>query len=332
MKKSSGAEIEDDPTGALRRFVADHELPLRRQVHGDLAAAVLRYGAFVGSAIQHYPRLTRAMDQARAHIAAQEAGARSVASGTVITAGSLSDSRGRFARRWFAPAGGFWGCLIHANTLLPASRSLLPLAVGVACCEAIRQAGAFDARLRWVNDVLLDGKKVAGSLIQGFSGPQRQDDYDLIGFGVNLNNRIFPEELRESATSLAASLGRPIDLPHFQSTFLAKLTWNLGLLYFEEAKSLREEGFSGAGGEHLLLHGWKELSDTIGRRIVFGQDLFETPLYEATVTGLRDDGALMMRLDDGSSLAQLCGEIRYCPGSPEAKRTEAARPLKSNEP
>jgi BirA family biotin operon repressor/biotin-[acetyl-CoA-carboxylase] ligase len=298
-------------TAELRRFIKDHELPLRQRTEGNQAATILRYGAFVGSAIEHHVSLERAMDHARAHIAARETGNRSVASGTVILADSLSRSRGRFARSWHAPLGGLWGCLVHANTLLPESRRFLSLAVGVACCEAIRQEGAVDACLRWVNDVLIGGKKTAGFLIQGHSGPSHLEDYDLIGFGININNRSFPTELRDSATSLAQEAGHPLDLHHFTLVFLAKLSWNLGLLYFEEANNLLGEYPSGRKGEHRLLERWKELSDTIGRRVVFGHNVFDTPLFEATVIGLQDDGGLMLRLDDGSCLAEQSGEIRY---------------------
>ena len=295
----------------LRLFILNEELPLRRRAHGERAAIILRYGADVGSVIEHHAVLARAMDHARAHIVAAEEANRSVASGTVIMADRLTGSRGRFSRSWFAPAGGLWGCLIHANTLLPESRRFLSLAVGVACCEAFRQEGVADASLRWVNDILIQGKKGAGFLIQGFSGPRHHEEYDLIGFGINLNNRSFPGELQGSATSLAEELGHPVDLHHFSLVFLAKLAWNLGLLSFEEAGGLRGDGFSGGKGGHLLLERWRQLSDTIGRRVVFGQNVFDTPLFEATVTGLRDDGSLVLLLDDGSTLAQQSGEIRY---------------------
>ena len=139
MQSSSGCGrlpgMNETPaaTEELRQFILDHELPLRRRTNGDRAATILQYGAFVGSVTEHHPSLERAMDRARAHIATMEEGNRSVASGTVIIADSLSGSRGRFARSWFAPVGGLWGCLIHANSLLPESRRFLSLATGVAC-------------------------------------------------------------------------------------------------------------------------------------------------------------------------------------------------------
>lgn len=294
----------------LRRFILEHELPLRRPKMED-AETILRYGAFVGSVLEHHSFLERTMDYARTSIDATENEDRSVASGTVVTAERLSRSRGRFSRSWHAPSGGLWGCLIHANTLLPASRRLLSLAVGVACCEALREEGADDAYLRWVNDVLIDNKKVAGFLIQGYSGPRRHDDYDLIGFGINLNNRSFPEELQMTATSLTQELGHPVDLHHFTLNFLAKLSWNLGLLCFEEARDLRGEAFSGRNGDHKVLECWKELSDTVGRMVVYGLDVFKAPLYQATVLDILNDGALRLQLDDGTCTTVQSGEIRY---------------------
>ncbi len=294
----------------LKEFILDHELPLRSRAFAD-AATVFRFGAFVGSILEHHDSLERTMDRARTLINATEDADKSVASGTVITARTLTGSRGRFSRSWHAPPGGLWGCLIHANTLLPSSRRFLSLAVGVACCEAVRQVGAVKACLRWVNDVLITRKKVAGFLIQGYSGPRRLEEYDLIGFGINCNNHAFPQELQPTATSLIEQLGHPVDLHHFATVFLAKVAWTLGLLYYEEACELKGEGFSQEGRSHMLLQQWKELSDTIGRRVIYGQNVFEAPLYQATVTELKDDGSLLLKLDDGTCTSVQSGEIRY---------------------
>ena len=224
-----------------------HELALRAR-SGTAAGAeeILRYGAFVGSVVECHSFLDRAMDYSRAHIAAMEKAGRSVHNGTVILADCLGASKGRFDRAWHAPTGGLWGCLIHANTLLARSRGLISLAVGVACCEAVRDMGAA-AQLRWVNDVLVHGRKVAGFLIEGFISPSHREGYNLIGFGININNSYFPSELRETAIALTEVLRHPLDLNLFARTFLAKLSFNLGLLYYEEERELRDE--QGSDGE-----------------------------------------------------------------------------------
>lgn len=296
----------------VRRQLLD-ELELRRSQSAGLGAEtekILRYGAFVGSVVECHSTLGRAMEHCRSLIAETERAGRSVHSGTVVFADSLSRSKGRFARSWHAPVGGIWGCLIHVNTLLDGARRFVPLAVGVACCEAVRQLGGERAVLRWVNDVLVDGKKLAGFLVEGYTGPSGREEYNLIGFGININNSHFPPELENQAVSLAEVLGRPVDLNLFSRIFLAKLAYAFGLLHYEEERQLQAEEPAGSGG-HLLLSRWKELSDSLGRRVVYGLDVLTNPQYRALVAGIADDGGLVMRFDDGHRKIEHCGEIRY---------------------
>jgi len=293
----------------------DVSLHLQRQLAGSDGfhdkEAVFRYGAFVGSKIESHTFLRRAMDRARTRIESSAVSGRSIASGTVILADTMSHSKGRFSREWHASPGGVWGCMIHANTLLPSSRSFVPIAVGVACCEAVHQTGGSAAALRWVNDLLLEGKKMAGFLVETYTEPYFSEEYNLVGFGININNSSFPDGLSGSAVSLAEVLGVSIDLPMFTALFLARLAWNFGLLYYEEARALRGDGFSGGNGEHLLLREWLHLSDTIGKRVLYGFDVMTSPQYEADVLGMDEDGGLILRLDDGFEKVEYSGEIRY---------------------
>ena len=272
---------------------------------------ILRYGSFVGSVIESHERLDRAMDRSRQLISEVEMRGESLASGTVVLADAMNRSKGRFTRSWHAPQGGVWGCLIHANTFLDHTRMLVPLAVGLSCCEAVRASGGSEATLRWVNDVLFGEEKVAGFLIEGFSGPRYREMYNLIGFGINVNNTVFPAELAGTAVSLSEVLDHEVDLTEFTTLFLAKLAWNFGLLHYEEARELQDEGRSGKGGRHLLLDNWLEHSSTVGRRVVYGFDVMTRPQYEAVVCGLDEVGGLVMRLDDGSVITEHSGEIRY---------------------
>ncbi|MEE4242513.1 MAG: biotin--[acetyl-CoA-carboxylase] ligase [Desulfopila sp.] len=292
-------------------YLKNVELPARQQ--GPLqenADEILRYGSFVGSTIECHERLERAMERARQHIDSQEKKGISVQSGRIILARSLTASKGRFSRCWHAPPGGLWGCLIHANTLTPKSTLLLSLGVGVAACEALAPYGAAQKHIRWVNDVLIDGVKVAGFLIEGHRGPRWGEQFHLIGFGINVNNRNFPEELQGIATSLQSSAGVPVDLKQFSISFIAKLAWNIGLLYFVEARMSKSVA-GRSGFRHPVLERWTELSDTVGKKVVFGHDVVTKPQYSAVVTGVADDGGLQMMLDSGASHTEYSGEIRY---------------------
>ncbi|MBE0583898.1 MAG: hypothetical protein IH612_09035, partial [Desulfofustis sp.] len=111
----------------LQRFCRDVELPSRRRgPQGRRADEIMRYGAFVGSVVEQHDSLERAMQRAREQIGELERTGQSVLSGSTIIAGTLTGSRGRFARSWHAPPGGLWGTLVIVNTLLPRSFRLLP--------------------------------------------------------------------------------------------------------------------------------------------------------------------------------------------------------------
>ncbi len=296
----------------LKNYLKRHELPTRLECwQEDQARLILRYGAFVGSVIEHHHTMDRTMPHARAHIEAHEEETTSVFNGTLFLADSLSGSKGRFSRVWHAPPGGLWGSLIYISTLVPKYRLLAPLAVGVACCEAMRENGADDASIRWINDVLIGGRKVGGFLAENFSGPVSGEDYCLLGFGINLNNEEFPDYLDQIATSLSLEAGGTIDLERFTLCFLAKLSWNLGLLYWWEAQQLARLYEDEDKSEHPLISSWKELSDTLGRRIIFGFDVQEEPQYEAMAKSITNDGGLRLELTDGTETLEYSGEIRY---------------------
>ncbi len=275
------------------------------------AQVVGRYGAFVGSVIESYHSLPRAMDYARRMIGKTVLDGSSLASGTVILADTMSQSKGRFTRHWHAPVGGVWGCMIHANTLLPQSRRFIPLAAGLACCEAVRESGVEKATLRWVNDVLVDSRKLAGFLVETYTEPTHGEEFTLVGFGINANNVVFPAEITDASVSLCQLLGQTVNLAQITAFFLARLAWNFGLLYHEEARELRGDGFSGESGRHLLLQKWQDLSDSIGKRVVYGFDVMIAPQYQAQVLAIDDDGGLVLQFADGCRKTEYSGEIRY---------------------
>lgn len=274
---------------------------------------VRRFGGCVASRIEHHKTLPRAMDHGRNLIDKASLDGRSFPSGTVIIADSMTHSKGRFTREWYAPPGGLWGCLVLANTLLPAARRFIPLAVGVSCCQTFRDFGCSDATLRWVNDVLSGGRKRAGFLVETYNDRVHREDFTLVGFGVNLNNSSFEGDLGTTAGSLAQVLGHTVDLGSFTHRFLARLGCCIGLLAYEEARELRGETFSGQGGMHLLLDWWRRLSDTVGKRVVYGFDVMTAPQYEARVVEMNCDGGLVLHHDDGTETTEYSGEVRYLP-------------------
>jgi len=270
---------------------------------------ILAYGAPVGAIIEHHTRLDRCMDRLRQLIQEEEKQGRVPAAGTVVLADTLTDSSGRFDRAWHAPEGGIWLAMAWPDILLPEFTRLLPFAVGAACCRAVRQYGV-DARLKWVNDVLVNRKKLAGILCTTLQSPSG-DRYHLVGIGINGNNQVFPTELQSSATSLRSELSRETDLAELTGCLLAELRWAFGLLHYDEEQALQEGESCEQGRDGLLLDVWRELCDTVGQRVEYGFDIQRKPLYQAVAREIDPCGGLVMELEDGSRVTEYSGEIVY---------------------
>lgn len=124
--------------------------------------------------------------------------------GTLVTAGAQTAGRGRLGRAWVAPP----GAGVLASVLLRGlseRAALLPLAAAVAVCEACERCAAVECAIKWPNDVWIDGRKVAGILLEG----RPQEGWLALGIGLNVTTRAdrLPEELRTTATSLAIATG-----------------------------------------------------------------------------------------------------------------------------
>ena len=126
---------------------------------------------------------------------ARELAAAGVPHGTLVTASAQTAGRGRQGRRWEAPA----GTALLCSLVLRRYDDLLSLRAGLAVAEV---AGA-GARVKWPNDVLLDGRKVAGVLVEG----RPQDGWAIVGIGVNV--AVEPAALGPELSGRAGTLGRP---------------------------------------------------------------------------------------------------------------------------
>jgi BirA family biotin operon repressor/biotin-[acetyl-CoA-carboxylase] ligase len=120
--------------------------------------------------------------------------------GTVVTATEQTAGRGRQGRTWTAPPG---KALLYSAVLRPLDERhlLLPLAVPLAVCEAAEELEpGIQCQVKWPNDVWIDGRKLAGVLIEA----KPQDGWAVIGVGLNLSiaPNEFPPELRDTAVSL----------------------------------------------------------------------------------------------------------------------------------
>lgn len=272
---------------------------------------IFRYGAFVGHAIEEYQTAERCMELARLSIARAEDSGTSFSSGLTIVAEQLTSGKGRFLRQWHAPVGGIWLALTIVNNLLPQYASFLPMAAGVACCETVRSYG-IPAQIKWVNDVHVDGRKLAGILAETMVGRQSGEEYVIVGIGLNVNNRKFPDFLADGAGAMRDYLAADLDLAEVTARLLANLSWNIGLLYYHEQQELSsfytdKERFSG----NPLLASFRKLSDTVGRRVNYGFNVVSDPQYSGKVIEINEAGSIVVQLADGTTVTEAGGEIIY---------------------
>lgn len=145
--------------------------------------------------------------------------------GTVVVADEMTAGRGTHGRPWHAPAGGLYLSLIVRDLADP---HLLTLALGNAVADALEVAGV-EPRLKWVNDVWVEGKKIAGILVEGESTGDRLD-FLVAGIGINVNGHAadLPANIRAAATTLEDQLHCDSCIPDLESLLLKDIERWLG--------------------------------------------------------------------------------------------------------
>jgi BirA family biotin operon repressor/biotin-[acetyl-CoA-carboxylase] ligase len=142
--------------------------------------------------------------------------------GLVIRATAQTAGRGQHGRGWASPLGGLYMSAVIANLPAPL-RPIAALLAGIAVAEALQSAGIAGVGIRWPNDMVIDGKKVAGILCEGVAVDHHW--MCVIGIGVNVNNNPgeLPREIAARATTLFAHDGKRRDIVLLLNTILSRL-------------------------------------------------------------------------------------------------------------
>ncbi len=269
-----------------------------------------RRARFMGHTIRRHARAGRLMELARREILKEDGRGRDMPSGIVWWAGSLAGSRGRMGRIWWAPEGGLYLCVAIFPELTRKNRGLYTLAAGTAVAGVLRSWGV-EARPRWINDILVKDRKVAGILAESVWCPDAGQEYILIGMGVNVNIHRFPDHL-PCASSLALETGCQWDIVSLGAHIIARLSLEFAQLHKWEADSAGED--PDGSPANPVVTSFRLMSDDVGRRVVYGHDVEMAPETEAVIMGLHDDGALLLAVDDNEVIRVNSGEIRYLSG------------------
>lgn len=223
-----------------------------------------------------------------------EAAANGAAEGTVYVADEQTAGRGRGGHSWHsAPGDGLYVSALVKPSLAMGDALLLSLATGVAAHDAIREVCGAQADLRWPNDLLLDGKKCGGILVESAVEPDGRLRYAVIGVGVNVRHAEFPDELAALATSLKLTSGRDVSRMQLLVALLRTLDLELTRLESDE--------------KDALMRRFAERSSWVWGKSVA---VPEQGGYTGVTAGLDARGFLRVDSDDGVMRTVLSGGVR----------------------
>jgi len=206
----------------------------------------------------------------------------------VVVAERQTRGRGRRGRNWLSPEGGLYFTLIVRPEIPSPKVPLLSLASGVAVARAIKKEYGLEVTLKWPNDVLYEGRKVAGILLEMAPG-KNVPRYVLIGIGVNVNHPVSSSE--PLGVALCEILGKKLSLQELLEAILRELYDIL-------------EDFS----PEEILSAWEVLSDTLGQRV---RVACPEGHFTGIACGVDEEGALILKTEEGRKMRVSVGDCLY---------------------
>ena len=248
------------------------------------------YTAIIGRSVRFYQTTTSTMDEAARWAAA------GADDGAVVVAENQSASRGRVGRRWVSDAGNLYFSALFRPA--PAALPLLSPLAGVAVARAIRQTAGVHPRIKWPNDVTVEGRKVAGILAESAVAGS-QVEHAIVGVGINVALDVSAEpEIAPTAASLNALTDREVD----RAELLRRTLQHMDALYLDLRRG------------RSPIPEWRRWLDTLGQRVIVTH-------HGSSDEGLAEDidelGNLLLRADDGRLLTLTAGDITLRPATGE---------------
>jgi BirA family biotin operon repressor/biotin-[acetyl-CoA-carboxylase] ligase len=217
-----------------------------------------------------------------------------VPEGAVVFAEGQTKGRGRLGRRWMSPKRkGLWFSVLLRPNLRPQETTQLTVISATSLRRAIKKVTGLQAEIKWPNDLLIKGRKVAGILTE-LSAELDRVRHVILGMGVDVNQDAagFPPELRAIATSLSVEAGAAVSRAELAVEVLRELDADYALV--------------GAGKFSTLADEWEEACVTIGRNVLVHMG---DRHFRGFAESLDDDGALLIRTEHGLLARVIGGDV-----------------------
>ena len=227
------------------------------------------------------------------NVRARKLGENGAAHGTLVVAEQQTAGRGRRDRGWESPAGSsIYMSLLLRPEFLPNKAPMLTIVMAYSVATALREQTGLDFRIKWPNDIVLNGKKVVGILTE-MSTEIEYINHVVIGVGINVNTEAFPEEICATATSIRRESGKTWRRAELIAAILRQFEVQYERFVKEEDLAYLREAY-----DAILVNCNREV------RI-----LGEKDGYRAVALGIDDQGELLVRKEDGTVTSVYAGEV-----------------------
>lgn len=217
-------------------------------------------------------------------------------SGTVIVAKTQTAGKGRLGRSFCSPKNtGIYMSIILRPEYDIETVSLLTSCTAVATARAIDKLYSTDLKIKWVNDLYLNDRKICGILTESAVTPQGKTDFAIVGIGINVNSvkKYFSADLLNIASSLEDETGKTVSLSQTAAEIINELERLL--------PDIEQCGF---------IEEYRRRSNIIGKEVLISKPDREKT---ATATGISDKAGLIVRYSDGTEEILTSGEARIKP-------------------
>ena len=223
---------------------------------------------------------------------AKELADQGAAEGTLVISEKQTNGRGRKGRSWFSPSQeGIYISIILRPIIPPSEAPKTTLLTAVAVAETLLSLTRLKVSIKWPNDILVSGKKIAGILTE-ISAEMDAIDYIVVGLGLNVNTPDFPGDIRDKATSILIETGK-----HFPRVKIIKEYLKQYEKYYEI--------FGRIGFEPIITR-WKEFTNIVGRWITVRSTNTE---YTGEVHDIDKDGVLILKDSAGKLHSIVSGDV-----------------------
>lgn len=227
------------------------------------------------------------------NIQARKLGEEGAPHGTLVVADKQEGGKGRRGRNWVSEPGvGIWMSVLMRPEISTLSVSMLTLVMAMATVKGIKEATGIESQIKWPNDLVVNKKKICGILTE-MATEQMNIKYVIAGTGINVCQESFPEEIKDTATSLYLETG---------------IRYDRAVIIEKTMEALEEyyEIFAKTEDMSALMEEYNQKLVNLGNEVCV---LAPTGDFRGISEGINETGGLIVRLPDGTKTEVISGEV-----------------------